>query len=95
MCLSSAKSPATLHHDRLNDRPHYSFLAAACVLFLLGAREEIHSHPMILSFRSKYEGRAGEEQVEYVIPLSGERGVKAAVKLPTILMAPKSMVVLF
>lgn len=87
------KSPATLHHDRLNDRLHYSVLAAACVLFLLGAREEIHSHPVILSFRSEYEKRVGEEQAEYVISLSGEKGVKAAVKLLTTLMAPKSMVV--
>lgn len=43
------KSPAKVHPGRRNDWLYYCFRAAACVLFPLGAREEIHSHPMFFA----------------------------------------------
>ena len=67
------KSPVKLHGGRGSDWLYYSFLAAACVLFPLGARKEIHSHPMFLASHVWVwgEGR-GKQGVGYVILLSRE-----------------------
>lgn len=95
VCLLQ-KSPVKLHCGRLNDRLYYLFLAAACILFPLGPKEEFHSflpYVLCLSGLSMRGGQERNSRVYHSIIRGGR--IKAEVNLPVILIASKSMMALF
>lgn len=81
-------SPAKLYHGgpKLCD----SFLVVVCVLFPLGSRKEIYLVSMLFAFKIYLE-KAREENVMYVILLSGWAEVEAEVNLCWILITLKAM----